>query len=177
MRDSIIPFCNCPLLDAAQKLLPRKLPRIVGLTASFVNGKCQNLTAKRHNLEALLLAEMWAPRPEQVLLCIYLLILFCVGLCCRYLFNIWIFSHVQVSCSCKTTNWGPGPSRSILNNYLYLFWIDICINIYTYTSIRLLSRSLWYIFCLFWRVQTLYTLSLSHTQESLFGISVVSFDV
>jgi hypothetical protein len=36
-------------------------PRIVGLTASFVNGRIENLISKRHDLEALLLARMWAP--------------------------------------------------------------------------------------------------------------------
>jgi len=78
MRDSIIPFCNDPLLDATQEL-----PRIVGLTASFVNGKCQNLITKRHNLEALMQAEMWAPCPEQVLHCI------CVSY--RHLSNAYLF--------------------------------------------------------------------------------------
>ena len=36
-------------------------PRVVGLTASFVNGKVENVIAKRHGLEALLHATMWAP--------------------------------------------------------------------------------------------------------------------
>ena len=36
-------------------------PRIVGLTASFVSGKTDNLVAKRQDLEALLCAQMWAP--------------------------------------------------------------------------------------------------------------------
>lgn len=41
-------------------------PRIVGLTASFVSDKCDNLMFKRHNLEALLHAKMWAPDPEHL---------------------------------------------------------------------------------------------------------------
>jgi len=36
-------------------------PRIVGLTASFVSGKTDNLVSKRQTLEALLCAQMWAP--------------------------------------------------------------------------------------------------------------------
>ena len=36
-------------------------PRVVGLTASFVNGKVENLITKRHGLEALLHATMWGP--------------------------------------------------------------------------------------------------------------------
>jgi ERCC4-related helicase/uncharacterized membrane protein YgcG len=41
-------------------------PRIVGLTASFVSGKCDNLISKRHDLEALLHASLWAPDPEHL---------------------------------------------------------------------------------------------------------------
>lgn len=39
MRDSVKPFCT--ITPAAHH------PRIVGLTASFVNGKCENVTSKR----------------------------------------------------------------------------------------------------------------------------------
>jgi len=51
MRDAI----NASCIPEANR------PRIVGLTASFVNGKTENLISKRHDLEALLLARMWAP--------------------------------------------------------------------------------------------------------------------
>jgi hypothetical protein len=40
-------------------------PRIVGLTASFCSGKCDKLITKRHNIEALLNAKMWALSVEQ----------------------------------------------------------------------------------------------------------------
>ena len=39
-------------------------PRIIGLTASFVNGKCENLILKRRILESLLQARMWVPSKE-----------------------------------------------------------------------------------------------------------------
>ena len=39
-------------------------PRIIGLTASFVNGKCENLISKRRTLESLLQAQMWVPSKE-----------------------------------------------------------------------------------------------------------------
>ena len=45
-------------------------PRIVGLTASFANGKCDDLQAslikKRHELEELLQSIMWAPSKEDI---------------------------------------------------------------------------------------------------------------
>ena len=40
-------------------------PRIVGLTASFCSGKCDKLIAKRHDIEKLLNAQMWALSEEQ----------------------------------------------------------------------------------------------------------------
>jgi hypothetical protein len=36
-------------------------PRIVGLTASFVNSKVEGLITNRHGLEALLHATIWVP--------------------------------------------------------------------------------------------------------------------
>ena len=56
---------NAPMANIMRDALstyPAALrPRIVGLTASFVNGKCDNLISKRHDLEALLQASMCVP--------------------------------------------------------------------------------------------------------------------
>ena len=58
----------CMLRDALHSgAVPRQQrPRIVGLTASFCIGKCDNLISKRHDIEALLDSQMWAPSAEQL---------------------------------------------------------------------------------------------------------------
>ena len=51
------PMANI-MRDAISTYPADQRPRVVGLTASFVSGKCDNLITKRHDLEALLQASM-----------------------------------------------------------------------------------------------------------------------
>ena len=52
MRDCVVPITKCN---------PRTTPRILGLTASFVNGSLQNIERKRQALEMLMLSTIFCP--------------------------------------------------------------------------------------------------------------------
>ena len=56
MRDSIIPFVSRKTFGNS--------PRVLGLTASFINGSLKNREKKRKDLEALLLSEIFCPEVE-----------------------------------------------------------------------------------------------------------------
>lgn len=46
--------------------LPLGQPRILGLTASFLHGKCEQLVQKRIKLEAVLKGKIWCPEPADI---------------------------------------------------------------------------------------------------------------
>ena len=57
MRDGVAPFCQKHGIDQG--------PRILGLTASFVNGNLKNIDQKRQQLEALLLSTIICPAVQE----------------------------------------------------------------------------------------------------------------